>query len=816
MASPVTVITNSFVVQSIPTRTYLQYDEFTPADPKPQKRQRLIHTLQTETQPAIFSPRAVYDGNRLLYASYQIQTGVYRVHGSNQQAAVDAPGWYDIQISRTAGEPILPTNINKLMTQGAATAETLTATNLLQLLLSQAKNQVNPNTGRAYYIPEGKQLVSGMAVELWRGFFQAVRPTIVCMAVLRVNDARRLSLRDPRMEDFKKIEKHLKNRLIYVKTRDGQRRTKTVREIVPGPVGAYQFSPSDSEPQMTIAQYYFKAYNITLAYPEVCEMVPGQLYKKKLPPDATAAVVNFAALPPAQRLQKICSGGGQERSPVQDYSQSEYLIDAGMSVGQQALSLSAHLLHVPHLVYGQGTRPIEPKNGAWNVVGTTFNKPRPMERWGLINLDTSRITWDTVNRTISSIIQCCSALGMAVTPPPQDAVRDGNPHNIKQSILDVCTCFGDPKKVDMIVFLLPSKADDLRTMVKYICDVKLGVRSQCLREPKIQRANNQYFNNVALKFNARLGGANATVESQALRDLTSRPFMIIGAVESYFVVSCTLLSFIQDVAHPGPGSNRPSVASLVWSHDLHGAEYCATTRVQSPRSEIISDLGNMLKTALRMFGKKYNRGPQNIVFFRDGVSEGEFDIVKKEEITAIDAAFKELWTTMKLDLETIPRLTFIVVGKRHHVSFFPPNSNGPVADRTGNCKAGLVVHQGLQNPHFPDFYLQSHAAIKGTSRSAHYTVLQDEVFSGNLQTLQALSFALCHIYAKATRSVSIPAPVYYADLACARGKFHIDPESDMDIDGSITSGGQNAFNLDLWMAAFQGIHPNVQGAMYFL
>ena len=32
--------------------------------------------------------------------------------------------------------------------------------------------------------------------------------------------------------------------------------------------------------------------------------------------------------------------------------------------------------------------------------------------------------------------------------------------------------------------------------------------------------------------------------------------------------------------------------------------------------------------------------------------------------------------------------------------------------------------------------------------------------------LQALSFALCHVYARSTRSVSIPAPVYCASLPC--------------------------------------------------
>ncbi|KAJ7615087.1 hypothetical protein DFH06DRAFT_1367836 [Mycena polygramma] len=108
--TPVQVTTNSFVVKSLPTCAYHQYDVmFTPADPKPQKRQRLIHAMQTTVYPKVFSPRAVYDGNKLLYSSANIANGTYRVHGSNQKAPHDAPGWYDIQI-RTAGEPIVPTS----------------------------------------------------------------------------------------------------------------------------------------------------------------------------------------------------------------------------------------------------------------------------------------------------------------------------------------------------------------------------------------------------------------------------------------------------------------------------------------------------------------------------------------------------------------------------------------------------------------------------------------------------------------------------------------------------------------------------------
>ncbi|KAJ6488611.1 argonaute-like protein [Mycena vitilis] len=822
----VQVTTNSFIVKSLPTRTYYQYDVFNPADPKPQKRQRLIHAMQTTVYPKVFSPRAVYDGNKLLYSSANIANGTYRVHGSNQNAPHDAPGWYDIQIARTAGEPIVPTNLNKLMTKGQATPQTTTATNLLQLLLSQAKNQASPNTGRAYFMPEGKQPLRGMAVELWRGYYQLVRPTIgrmlvtidttvaamysagplieVAMAVLDVRDIRRLALRDSNQEDFKKLHRHLKNRLIHVKTRDGPPRTKTVRDLVPGPVGGYEFHPSGSGPMTTVGEHYLKTYQITLSHPstigvvtsgkgapfkvviplELCMMVPGQLYKKRLPPDATASVVGFAAVAPAQRLQMILTGGAQTRSPVQDFQNSEFMVDAGMQVVQTALSVRGRLLPVPSLIY-KG-RQVSPRDGAWNVLGSQFYTPTQMLSWAVINFDPHRIAPGLVEKTVNMIIECCSKLD--VKPPK--SVQTGNGHNVRRAIDNVCGELGGANKIDVIVFLLPAKADEIRTGIKYVCDTALGVRSQCLREPKLQKANNQYFNNI--------GGANALVDSKALITMASKPMMIFGA----------------DVSHPAPGSNRPSVASLVWSHDRYGAAYCATTRVQSPRSEIIADLKNMVKVAVIMFGDKHKTVPANVLFLRDGVSEGEFAIVKTEELEAVNDAFEEVWNERRVKAPK-PCLTFVVVGKRHHVSFFP-QTQSPAGDKTGNCKAGLAVDADLANPQYPDFYLQSHAAIKGTSRSAHYTVLQDEVFNGDMGALQEVAFALCHVYAKATRSVSIPAPVYYADLACARGKFHVDPSLDMDIAGSTTSGGQSEFNLTPWTDAFQKTHPNVQGSMFFL
>ena len=53
------------------------------------------------------------------------------------------------------------------------------------------------------------------------------------------------------------------------------------------------------------------------------------------------------------------------------------------------------------------------------------------------------------------------------------------------------------------------------------------------------------------------------------------------------------------------------------------------------------------------------------------------------------------------------KITVIVVGKRHHVRFFPQRRDD--ADRSGNCPAGTVVDRDITHPTEFDFYLQSHS-----------------------------------------------------------------------------------------------------------
>ena len=162
----------------------------------------------------------------------------------------------------------------------------------------------------------------------------------VAMQVANVRSVRDLSFTSTRDPVCRKLEAHFKNRLI--KTRTTSDRTKTIYAIVPGPIGNYPFqkdgvpttievrllNPRLDQTNHGQKRYLYQAYGITLTYPkafgvrisgrtapfpvivpaELCKVLPGQLYKKKIPSAATKDAVQFATMAPQLRFQTITGG----------------------------------------------------------------------------------------------------------------------------------------------------------------------------------------------------------------------------------------------------------------------------------------------------------------------------------------------------------------------------------------------------------------------------------------------------------------------------------------------------------------------------
>lgn len=64
------------------------------------------------------------------------------------------------------------------------------------------------------------------------------------------------------------------------------------------------------------------------------------------------------------------------------------------------------------------------------------------------------------------------------------------------------------------------------------------------------------------------------------------------------------------------------------SQDPHGFQYKMVYRLQRSREEMIVDLADIMKEQIMHFSGKHNRRPDRIIYFRDGVSEGQFQQVQ--------------------------------------------------------------------------------------------------------------------------------------------------------------------------------------------
>ena len=65
------------------------------------------------------------------------------------------------------------------------------------------------------------------------------------------------------------------------------------------------------------------------------------------------------------------------------------------------------------------------------------------------------------------------------------------------------------------------------------------------------------------------------------------------------------------------------------SHDPRAFKYNMLWRLQPPRIEIIADLEDIIKEQLLFFYRTTRQKPLAILFYRDGVSEGQFKQVNQ-------------------------------------------------------------------------------------------------------------------------------------------------------------------------------------------
>ncbi len=330
-----------------------------------------------------------------------------------------------------------------------------------------------------------------------------------------------------------------------------------------------------------------------------------------------------------------------------------------------------------------------------------------------------------------------------------------NPHpTITKGVMDTAEAIsqayyaaGNQAKAvpQMLLVVLTNRNAEIYQRVKKNCDCKFGIMSQCVQAGNVQKNSPQYCSNVLMKFNCKLGGTTSTVKHSDKEDKNKgkriplkTDTMIIGA----------------DVSHPGPGAPTTSMAALTMSMDQTCSRYAAAVQSNGYRVEMLSsaNIMEMVPPLLDYWMKNVSNGklPPHVYYFRDGVSEGQYTALLKQEVADLKKAMSQA-AGGKSPYQ--PKFTVVVAEKRHHIRFFP--SPGPsTSDKNGNPVPGTIVDRDVTHPFENDVYLCSHAAIQGTARPTHYTMLMDEM-KVSTDDFQTLLYDHCYGYQRATTPVSL-------------------------------------------------------------
>ncbi|KAI1269183.1 RNA interference and gene silencing protein [Xylariaceae sp. FL1019] len=589
-------------------------------------------------------------------------------------------------------------------------------------------------------------------------------------------------------------------------------------------------TPSSAGRYISVYDFFKQTYSITIKDPtlpvvnigrkddpayvpaQVCRVRAGQPAGTRLSSSQTQQMITFAVRRPNDNLQSI----EMPCRRLLGFEPTNSTLNAfNLNVLPGLLTVPGRVLVAPGINYF-GRRVVHPRDAQWNMKDVKFDATPSLPSWTYLRISRQGkgSPWRDNNTFITKMNQLQSQLragGMAVTDYAPGKHITISPTDADSQIQKgVEGLLGQGKELKLILVIVPEGESNLvYNRVKYVCDVSKGILNVCVLDVKFAKANVQYLANVALKFNLKLGGRNHSLDSSKLGLISKGDTMVVGI----------------DVTHPSPGSSStaPSVAAIVASVDPSLGQWPAAIKVQAARQEMVADLKDLLASRLHLWRQRNRVFPENIIVYRDGVSEGQYDIVLRDELPALREACQELYPATKTKSGS-PKITIIIVGKRHNTRFYPKQPGD--ADRGGNPMNGTVVDRGITEARNWDFFLQSHAAIKGTARPAHYYVIYDQIFSKMqvasgktpADTLEDLTHNMCYLFGRATKAVSICPPAYYADLACTRARCYLnglfDPSGLTEADTASVASESAPVPLpssELWKP-----HTRIENTMFYI
>jgi eukaryotic translation initiation factor 2C len=442
--------------------------------------------------------------------------------------------------------------------------------------------------------------------------------------------------------------------------------------------------------------------------PELLHILPYQLYKRPVPDHLTHYMLNEACKHPRDSRSLIENEGLKQLGITSSGGLAYFANCPVLQIDPRMVQIPSSRFQYPRIQYRQL---LSLKDPAWNLRDQKFLVTNPRTQFKMYAIIDPRLQSNaTQAKYLNDFRDFANNRYTTGQYQPVGLEMLKDPAALPQAMANAKS-----KGANFVLLILSQKSVAAYSMFKDLADCTYGFHSLCITEKPNLKGGNigntaGYFGNVMMKANLKAGGINHTVEG--IEDIM-KDTLVLGA----------------DVTHPGPGAllGTPSIAAIVGSVDKLGGKFLGSMRLQPKDSvEIIQDVEGMVIERLNDWrSKNAATWPKNVLYYRDGVSDGQYSQVKALELPQILTAFAKV--VAKAGLKATPKfkLTALIVAKRHHLRFYPLEKEA--APKNGNCQAGTLVDSMVTNPIYSDFYLQSHNGLKGTAKPAHYFVLVNEM-----------------------------------------------------------------------------------------
>lgn len=657
---PIMLRANHFQI-TMPRGYLHHYDVTITPDKCPRKVNREIIETMVQSCSKIFgNQKPVFDGRKNMYTRDDLPIGKDKV-----ELEVTLPGEGKDRVFRVAIKWMAQVSLYGLeeALEGRSRNIPLDAIQAMDVVMRHLPSMTYTPVGRSFFsTPEGYFHPLGGGREVWFGFHQSVRPSqwkmmlnidvsatafykaqpvieFMCEVLeLREPAEQRRVLTDSQRVKFTKEIKGLKIEITHC---GSMRRKYRVCNVTRRPAQLQSFPlqlENGQTVECTVAKYFLDKYKMKLRYPhfpclqvgqehkhtylplEVCNVVAGQRCIKKLTDLQTSTMIKATARSAPDREREI-----NNLVRKADFNKDPYVQEFGLSIAHTMMEVRGRVLPPPKLQYGGRTKALAlPNSGVWDMRGKQFHTGVEIRIWAIACFAPQRGCREDALRSFTQQLQKISSdAGMPIIGQPCFCKYASGPDQVEPMFRYLKTTF---QGLQLVVVVLPGKTP-VYAEVKRVGDTVLGMATQCVQAKNVNKTSPQTLSNLCLKINVKLGGINSILVPSIRPKVFNEPVIFFGC----------------DVTHPPAGDNKkPSIAAVVGSMDAHPSRYAATVRVQQHRQEIIQDLASMVKELLIQFYRSTRFKPNRIIFYRDGVSEGQFHQVLHHELIAIRSACLQL------------------------------------------------------------------------------------------------------------------------------------------------------------------------------